>query len=142
MPDMFCIDNRGSGADQEKVCIFTCDLNMGICPLGGTCIDPGNDTQAGLCLPAGTGQFSDPCSLAAGCSAGLVCATVDENYGAYCNRLCSSMFPCPYPFECILNDNDGSRWCAAPCSQDTECAMLGDWSCRLYDTGQGVCLPN
>jgi hypothetical protein len=48
--------------------------------------------------------------------------------------------PCPYPFDCLLDDDQGGRWCAATCARDADCSMLGDWICYLQGGG-GVCVP-
>jgi len=140
MPDMFCIEDIGGG--PESYCIFTCDLAMGACPLGGTCLDPGEDGATGFCLPQGDGEFGDPCSLMDGCQSGLMCLPISEDHPGYCNRMCSNLFPCPGPFQCILPDGQGGQWCALPCYSPSDCSVLGDWTCVTFDGNMGVCLPN
>jgi len=142
LPDMLCIEDVGGGTNPQMICIFTCDTAMGVCPEQGTCLDTSEGAATGMCMPAGDGTFADPCSFAEGCVSGLICTPLDYSRPGYCNRMCSSMFPCPAPFECMLPDGMGGNWCAAPCSTDSECAVLGDWSCFLYAGGMGVCLPN
>jgi hypothetical protein len=138
MPDMFCLDMSGNG---EQMCIFTCDTAMSVCPAGGTCVDPGDGASTGFCLPSGDGQFGDPCTMASGCQSGLLCTQLAEEYPGYCNRLCSDLMPCPFPFDCLLEDGQGGRWCAATCARDSDCSMLGDWECYLQG-GWGVCVPS
>ncbi|MBW1810358.1 MAG: hypothetical protein JRJ87_19335, partial [Deltaproteobacteria bacterium] len=140
LPDMFCLS--GSSGGYEDVCIFTCDLSMGVCPMGGACLDPSEGSSTGFCIPQGDGQFADACSMVDGCQSGLVCLPLDENHPGYCNRLCSSLLPCPSPFQCLLDDGQGGFWCVALCGDDSDCSVLGDWSCVVYVGGQGVCLPN
>ncbi len=137
LPDMFCLETPDTG---ERVCIFTCDTAMGVCPAGGTCIDAGDGAATGFCFPSGAGQFADPCSLTQGCQSGLLCTQVVAEHPGYCNRLCSDLMPCPYPFDCLLDDGQGGRWCAATCTSDSECSTLGDWIC-FVESGWGVCLP-
>jgi hypothetical protein len=140
LPDMFCI--QSSASDPAQNCIFSCDLAMGICPMGGTCIDPGQNGTTGYCLPQGAHQFGEACTVIDGCSSGMMCLPLDENHPGYCSRMCSAIFPCPGPFQCILPDGQGGQWCAVPCYQPSDCAILGDWTCSMIGGNMGACVPN
>ncbi|RME23224.1 MAG: hypothetical protein D6806_11635, partial [Deltaproteobacteria bacterium] len=91
LPDMMCVPDYGG----NNVCLFTCDLPSGWCPAGGTCANPQVGGATGVCIPQGNNQFGEPCTLADACASGLLCLTLDEQHPGYCNRLCSSLFPCP-----------------------------------------------
>jgi hypothetical protein len=138
LPDMFCLDMPDT---NEQLCIFTCDTAMSVCPADGTCIATEDGASTGFCLPSGDGEFADPCSLSQGCQSGLLCTQLVEDHPGYCNRLCSDLLPCLYPFDCLLEDGQGGRWCAATCTQDTNCSMLGDWICYMEAGDWGVCVP-
>jgi len=143
MPDMFCIDDIGSGPNPEQICIFTCDLAMSNCPANGVCIQAGDGGSTGLCMPAGDNLFGQPCSLSNGCQSGLICTPFNQDHPGYCNRLCSTLFPCPSPFQCIVGDGQGGQMCAIPCFDDSNCQSQPGWSCQFLDQGNiGVCLPN
>lgn len=137
LPDMVCVPDYGGG----NVCLLTCDLPSGTCPDGGSCVDPQMGGATGVCLPSGSHQFGEPCTLADACADGMVCLALDQDHPGYCNRMCSSLFPCPAPFDCVLSDGQGGTFCAVPCYRDSDCAVLGDWTCLMYDSGVGACVP-
>jgi hypothetical protein len=139
LPDMFCIEGY---LGQDNVCLFTCDRAMGICPLGGNCLPVEEGSATGVCMPTGTGQFGDVCTLAEGCVSGLLCTPLDETHPGYCNTMCNGFLACPNGFDCVLDDGSGGRWCAELCSSQVDCNRLGDWECVwAWGPDTGVCLP-
>ncbi|MBN2498801.1 MAG: hypothetical protein JXR96_29690 [Deltaproteobacteria bacterium] len=137
--DMFCVE---PGGGSEPVCFLSCDRAMGLCPGNGQCYAFDEGAAVGLCIPAGNGLFSDPCTLIEGCVAGLMCLQLDEEHPGYCNHLCSDWLPCGNGFDCILDDGSGGTWCAMLCDSNYECERLGDWECvDPWSVGVSVCLP-
>ncbi|MEZ4337198.1 MAG: S1 family peptidase [Sandaracinaceae bacterium] len=152
---LFCAD-PGDGTER---CLLPCRPGMGECPLGEVCV--GSAEGCGGCvdgsLVSGGRSLGEPCAADAECGERCVAGA--------CAIACSAVTPCPTGYACAdglclrgtpgdLGDpcaEDGEcrsglfcavqgdrRWCAALCTDASECAASMD----CVETGGGaICAP-
>lgn len=75
------------GATDE--CVM---FEAGTCPSGEMCTVGSLETLGGVCVPAGTGLFGDPCAAASDCAPKHVCAMTSDD-SQICVELCDMVAP-------------------------------------------------
>jgi len=138
-----CLGNCAKSADCRAgyVCSSAVGACLPDCRLGFSCgTSLGCDNATGACIP-GTRAIGAACAGDSDCKSALCSPEQSASSGkvwagGYCTQACSDAAACPDAAAC-LTYADGSAYCAAKCSADTDCR--GGYVCS---TSAKICLPD